>query len=187
MIGVPADTREPAVIHPGTGIRSWWWGLALALTGLMWCAAPPFGGRPIAFAQPDDGLGEPRPDARLDGRPKRPVLGDEDLEPWEVITNPNDAESENPIAKIMVEGNISIPDASILKLVKTRRGRPATAKGVRDDVRALFETRWFTEVTPIYRKTDEGIVLVFRVFERPIPLPGRRHRTSPGGCLQHKF
>ncbi len=164
MIGVPSDTREPAVIHPRTGVRSGWWGLALALTGLMWCAAPPLGWRSVAFAQPDADAVE----ARERNAPKRPVFGDESPEPWEVITNPKDAESGDPIVKIKVEGNISIPDATILKYIKTRRGRPATAKGVRDDCKALYDTRWFTEVTPIYRKTEEGIVLVFRVFERPI-------------------
>lgn len=168
MIGVPSDTREPAVIHPRTGLRSGWWGLALALTGLMWCAAPPFGWRTVTFAQSDEAEANSAPEVRERNAPKRPVFGNESPEPWEVITGPQDAESDTPIAKIVIEGNVSIPDNSILKIIKTRRGRPATAKGVRDDVRALFETRWFTEVTPIYRKTDEGIILVFRVFERPI-------------------
>lgn len=163
MIGVPYDTREPAVIHTRTGYRSWRWGLALVLTGLIWCAIPPEAMRSSALAEPADGPAAPR-----FRDPKRPTLDDENAEPWEVITNPQQGETEEPIVKIQVEGNITIPDATILQKIKTRRGRPATAKGVNADVRALFETRWFLEVTPIYRKTEEGIVLVFRVAERPI-------------------
>lgn len=87
--------------------------------------------------------------------------------PWEVNSD-DEAPDDAPIVAIQVEGNISIPEANILRYIKCRRGRPATSKEVREDVRALFETRWFTEVSPIYRQTDKGLVLVFRVHERPI-------------------
>ena len=137
--------------------------MALALTGLLWCAAPPLGVRSVALAQPDESAAD-EPSALR----RRPLPDSLEPAPWEVITNPQELASDIPIHAIKIEGNISIPSASILKFVKTRRGRPATAKSVKDDTRALYETRWFTEVTPIYRKTEEGIVLVFRVFERPI-------------------
>lgn len=143
-------------------MRSRRWGLALAATGLMWCAIPPLGWRAVALAQPAEST------AGGSREPRRPVFDNENAEPWEVLTKQQDLTSDSPIIAIKVEGNTTIPDASILKLVKTRRGRPATTKMVRDDIRALYDTRWFTEVTPIYRQTDEGTVLVFRVFERPI-------------------
>lgn len=170
MNGVLFDTREPATTQPiKRALSSWWWGSALALSGLMCCILPPLEWRATAFAQ-TAGAGKPRPT-----QPRMVPIRDEEeglaesrpREPWEVLTQPEEV-NENPIVDILVEGNVTIPDANILRIVKTRKGRPATPKAVREDVKALFETRWFTGVTPIYRPTDAGTTLVFRVIEAPI-------------------
>lgn len=166
MNGVHIDTREPATTQPiQRARRSWWWGSALALSGLTCCAFPPLDWRETALAQTQSSA------SVRATRPRVRTISDEadgnQGEPWKTLTQPEES-SENPIVEILVEGNISIPDASILRLVKTRKGRPASPKGVREDVRALFETRWFIGVTPIYRTSDEGTVLVFRVVEAPI-------------------
>ncbi|MDB5387105.1 MAG: outer membrane protein assembly complex, YaeT protein, partial [Planctomycetaceae bacterium] len=166
MNGVLFDTREPGTTQPiKRAISSWWWGTALALSGLMCCILPPLEWRTGAFAQ----TATPRAQRPL--RPRMvPISDDEDTktrEPWQVLTQPEEV-NENPIVEILIEGNVTIPDASILRLIKTRKGRPATPKGVREDVKALFETRWFTGVTPIYTTTDKGTVLKFRVIEAPI-------------------
>jgi outer membrane protein insertion porin family len=165
MNGVPIDTREPGTTQPiQRALSSCWWGTALALSGLMCCILLPLEWQVTAFAQTKDG--SPRPT-----RPRRvPITPDDDLkpkEPWQSLLEP-DVENNNTIVDILVEGNISIPDSSILRLVKTRKGRAATPKAVREDVKALFETRWFTGVTPVYRNTSEGTVLIFRVIEAPI-------------------
>jgi outer membrane protein insertion porin family len=167
MNGVPFDTREPATTQPTKrALNSWWWGAALVLSGLLCCVLPPLDWQTMAFAQ----TGSPR--TARPTRPKMvPITADEEnakpREPWQVLTEPEE-ENDNPIIEILVEGNVTIPDASILRIVKTRKGRKATAKSVREDVKALFETRWFTGVTPIYKKSDEGTILVFRVIEAPI-------------------
>jgi outer membrane protein insertion porin family len=76
--------------------------------------------------------------------------------------------ADEPIVDIKIEGNKTIPSAAIMKYVKTRVGRVPTPVQVRDDQKAMYETKWFFTVTPLYRKTDEGLVLVFKVLERPI-------------------
>lgn len=83
------------------------------------------------------------------------------------VTN-DEATPDQPIVEIRVEGNTTIPDEAILKHVKTRTGRAATPKQVREDVRTLYNLKWFFSVEPRYRQTDDGITLVFHVIERPV-------------------
>ena len=75
---------------------------------------------------------------------------------------------DEPLIDVVIEGNSTIPDPEIAKNIKTRPGRPVTQKQIKDDVDALVRTRWFASVEPTLRRTDEGVVLVFRVLERPI-------------------
>jgi outer membrane protein insertion porin family len=76
--------------------------------------------------------------------------------------------TDQPIVDIQIEGNSTIPASAIKKYVKTLTGRPVSEDQVRDDLRSLYSTRWFFSVEPRYRQTDEGVVLVFRVVERPM-------------------
>ncbi|MEX1096589.1 MAG: BamA/TamA family outer membrane protein [Planctomycetales bacterium] len=69
---------------------------------------------------------------------------------------------------VQVEGNVTIPATAIAKFVKSRPGRAVTRKEVQEDVRSLYGTRWFYSVEPVFRRTPEGLVLAFRVLERPV-------------------
>ena len=99
---------------------------------------------------------------------RRPQFDSEfdNREPWK--NDESIFEPTEPIVDVRIEGNTTIPAASIAKLVKTRSGRVPTPGQVRDDVKALYKTSWFFSVQPIYRQTTEGLVLIFRVTERPI-------------------
>ena len=74
---------------------------------------------------------------------------------------------EVTVAAIDVEGNETIPKSAIMKHVKTQVNRGVSPETIRDDVRSLYATRWFFSVEPRFRQTDQGMVLVFKVFERP--------------------
>ena len=74
----------------------------------------------------------------------------------------------DPISDIVIEGNDTIETTAIRKLVRSAVGRPPAESQIREDVRALYSTRWFFSVEPRYRRSDTGLVLVFRVIERPI-------------------
>ena len=75
-----------------------------------------------------------------------------------------------PIDKIIIEGNKTIKTEEIKKLIKTREGRVADSKQIREDVRTLVAKRWFFDVEPriAQSKDGPGNVLVFRVTEKPM-------------------
>lgn len=75
---------------------------------------------------------------------------------------------DDAIVNIIIEGNQTIQSGAILAHVKSQPGRPASERQVKEDLRALYATRWFYSVERRYRMTDEGLVLVFRVIERPV-------------------
>lgn len=74
----------------------------------------------------------------------------------------------DPIVDIVIEGNDTIETTAIRKLVRSAIGRPPAESQIREDVRALYSTRWFFSIEPRYRRSEAGLVLVFRVIERPI-------------------
>ncbi len=83
------------------------------------------------------------------------------------------AQAEEPAIKdaiidIVVEGNTTIETGAVLGLIKSQRGRPADERIIKEDLRALYGTRWFYSVERRYRMTKDGLVLVFRVVERPV-------------------
>lgn len=78
------------------------------------------------------------------------------------------APSGSPLVDVRVEGNTTIHPSAIAKHIKTRSGRGPSEAQIREDVRSLYRTRWFLSVEPRYKQTDAGLVLIFKVVERPI-------------------
>ena len=82
---------------------------------------------------------------------------------------PQDVEDfAEPIARIVVEGNTTIAPEEIESKIRVRAGRAVTREQIRQDVKALYDTRWFFSVETRYRRDKDGLVLVFRVTERPV-------------------
>ncbi len=75
---------------------------------------------------------------------------------------------ESPLVDVLVEGNDTIRTDAIFKHIQCRPGRQANPRMVQQDVTQLLNTRWFYSVQPLYRNTDEGPILVFKVVEKPI-------------------
>ena len=73
-----------------------------------------------------------------------------------------------PIVAIRIEGNTTIPATVIKRNINTQLGRAADQRQIKEDLRALYATRWFFSVEPRYRYSKQGLVLVFRVVERPV-------------------
>ena len=73
-----------------------------------------------------------------------------------------------PLADVVVEGNITIPAAAIKQHIEILPGRKITPDDIREDVRSLFSTRWFVDVETRFRQSPVGPVLVYKVVERPV-------------------
>ena len=72
-----------------------------------------------------------------------------------------------PIVAVRVEGNETIPEAVILQHTTIKSGRPVSDREMLDDVRSLYETKWFSRVKREVRRTPAGPVVVFQVKELP--------------------
>jgi outer membrane protein insertion porin family len=72
------------------------------------------------------------------------------------------------VVAIRIEGNETIPQDAILAKITTQPGRNITNRQVREDKRNLMSTRWFYNVNERFEPTDDGVVLIFTVHERPI-------------------
>ncbi len=90
-------------------------------------------------------------------------------EPARPATTNNAAEFvDQPLADVRVEGNTTIPENAILHFVKSQAGRPVAPDQIREDVASLLARNWFFRVTPTFRVTESGPVLIFQVVEKPI-------------------
>ena len=94
------------------------------------------------------------------------------LTPIEPIGTVDSEPERNPVGDVLVdvrvEGNATIEPGAILAVVRSQVGRPADETQIKEDLRALYATRWFYSVERRYRVTDDGLILIFRVVERPI-------------------
>ncbi len=71
------------------------------------------------------------------------------------------------IVAVRIEGNKTIPRQKIERHITTKAGRAFEAQTIENDIRALNKTRLFATVDPTYEQVEGGLVVVFRVVERP--------------------
>ncbi len=74
----------------------------------------------------------------------------------------------NAVLDVRISGNEQIGAADILKILKTRKGRPYSEPVLEEDKRALMQKRWFFDVKPKVEKTPNGYIVTFLFIERPI-------------------
>lgn len=73
-----------------------------------------------------------------------------------------------PVTEVVIECHETIAEHAIQHFLKVKKGRVVTPREVQEDVAALRKTHWFSSVRPVYRRTNQGLVLVYEVRERPI-------------------
>ncbi len=81
---------------------------------------------------------------------------------------PSQAESLSAFIKaVEVEGNKSISTETILSRIKTRAGQPYYVQAGRDDIKRLYETGYFSDISIDVKEEADGLRVIFKVEERP--------------------
>lgn len=94
-----------------------------------------------------------------------PSGGTESLPPG---ISPESILRQEVIRDVRVFGNQTVTMQKIGPLIKTRPGRPFDPQMIEEDVRRLTKSRLFISVDPVYQRSPEGgLVVIFRVVERP--------------------
>ena len=95
----------------------------------------------------------------------------------EPILSPNPAASfdQTPqvsapqtVLDVRIEGNVQVPAADILRIIKTRPGRPFSETVLEEDKRALMQRTWFVDVRPRVRQTPDGYIVTYHCIERQL-------------------
>jgi len=77
-------------------------------------------------------------------------------------------EPDAPFVKaVEVEGNKAISSETILARIKTRAGQPYYPQSGRDDIKRLYETGYFSDISIDIKEEADGLRVIFRVEERP--------------------
>src|SRR3990170_6649622 len=78
------------------------------------------------------------------------------------------AEVESHIIQIEVSGNRRIETSTILSKIRLKTGDIYSASAVRDDIKGLYETDFFDDISVVTDTSGDGVTLTFNVKERPI-------------------
>jgi len=77
------------------------------------------------------------------------------------------AQQLDKIAKIEVTGNESIDRAVILNSVKTKENDPYNLDKLREDMKNIYKTGFFSDIQIDVKDSDRGKLVTFVVIERP--------------------
>ncbi|MFW5840307.1 MAG: POTRA domain-containing protein, partial [Planctomycetota bacterium] len=72
------------------------------------------------------------------------------------------------VIEVRIEGNEIRSDESILATIKTRAGQEFNEQIIQGDERRLLQTRRYSSVQATKIQTDRGVIVTFRVQERPV-------------------
>ncbi|MEX2286946.1 MAG: BamA/TamA family outer membrane protein [Planctomycetaceae bacterium] len=170
MTGVSGDTRGPICL--GRQVFAPRRAIVLVIAMSIGVAVAPRTAMPQdepehSRSRPDVGTGQ---DSRR--RVQVPEAADADhgdpLLDEQPLHRRNLPNSDEILVDVRVEGNTTIKTPAITKHIKSRRGRPFDDQQVRADIKSLYGTGWFAAVERDVRPTENGMVLVFEVIEKPI-------------------
>jgi len=78
------------------------------------------------------------------------------------------AHSQGEIARIDIQGNEIVSDATIVSKIKIRARQAYNENVINEDVKNLYATGFFETVEAKKETSDEGVVIIFEVKEKPV-------------------
>ncbi len=76
--------------------------------------------------------------------------------------------AQDTISEIQIEGNNLVSDAKIVSEIKARAGQPYNENILNEDIKNLYQTGFFEDISVETKESPEGITLVFKVKEKPV-------------------
>ena len=100
-----------------------------------------------------------------------------------------DTQIQKEVKVIEVTGNKAISTPTIMAKIKTRVGQPYYAQASRDDIKRLYETGFFSDITLSLVDHEGGLKVIFKVEERPVieEIRIEGNRKVARGILTHKL
>ncbi|MGE0173503.1 MAG: outer membrane protein assembly factor BamA [Oligoflexales bacterium] len=77
------------------------------------------------------------------------------------------AEDSQTVKQITVEGNRKVESDAVLTTIKTRTEDPLDPKKIREDIKALHELGYFSDIKVFSEPADGGVRLIYAVKEKP--------------------
>ncbi len=72
------------------------------------------------------------------------------------------------VSKVEIEGNKIVSNATVISTIKTRAGQDYNEDVVNSDIKSLNATGYFNNIEVSKRTTPEGIVVTFKLKEKPV-------------------
>ena len=72
------------------------------------------------------------------------------------------------IVRIEVQDNKSVSEATILSKIKTKIGHRYSQTAISQDLKRLYETGFFTDITINVEERGRGVKVIFVVEEKPL-------------------
>ena len=72
------------------------------------------------------------------------------------------------VTKVELVGQMTKDKEKIKEVLKMRAGSKITKDGLDNDIKALYETGWFYDVTPTFNSVPEGTQVLYNVQENPV-------------------
>jgi len=87
---------------------------------------------------------------------------------YDVDDNPNLPPDPNQVRDVQISGYFQRYAKDIVKILKTKKGRPFSEATLEEDKRALMQKGWFIDVKPKVERTPTGYIVLFEFIERPM-------------------
>jgi outer membrane protein insertion porin family len=89
-------------------------------------------------------------------------------EPFSVSDIKLSTEKKDTIIRIDIEGNKIVSNATIISKIKIRAGQTYNENVINEDIKSLIATGFFETVNVEKRDVAEGVVVVFKLKEKPV-------------------
>lgn len=80
---------------------------------------------------------------------------------------PSTSEPQEMVMDLTVRGNAKVESDAILTLLKTRKSELMSSATLKDDIKALYQLGYFSDVRIFKKPVEGGVALVFQVKEKP--------------------